>query len=152
MTSPTASPVIRKARSEDAAELAALSRELGYDTSLDAMNARLQSLGGRADDAVLACVAEAGIEGWLHAQRRLLLESGWSAEIVGLVVSASARRSGVGRRLVAAAIDWARLHQLDRVVVRSSTARIESHAFYRAIGFAATKQQQVYRLGLDAAE
>jgi GNAT superfamily N-acetyltransferase len=82
--------------------------------------------------------------GWVAAERRMLLESGERAELVGLVVGAAARRAGVGKALVSAAEQWATAQQLKVISVRSNIARLESHPFYESIGYARKKTQHSY--------
>lgn len=90
-----------------------------------------------------------GIVGWVAAERRLLLESGERAEIVGLIVGAGSRRNGIGRALVQAAEEWAVERRLDLIAVRSSVTRVESHPFYERLGYIRSKTQHAYlkRLG-----
>jgi GNAT superfamily N-acetyltransferase len=78
-----------------------------------------------------------------------VLESGFRVEIVGLVVAEDCRRHGVGRELVQRAEQWAAGLGAATVVVRSNTKREESHRFYPALGYAATKTQAVYRKRLE---
>ena len=73
---------------------------------------------------------------------------GDKAEVVGLVVDADARRAGAGRRLVAAAEDWARAQGMGELFLRSNVVRPEAHAFYPALGFERSKTQHVYRKAL----
>jgi GNAT superfamily N-acetyltransferase len=85
-----------------------------------------------------------GLLGWIGVERRSTLETGEKAEIVGLVIDARARRTGVGRALAEAAEDWARRQGFDALMVRSNAARIESHPFYLKHGYQLRKTQQVY--------
>jgi GNAT superfamily N-acetyltransferase len=82
--------------------------------------------------------------GWVAAERRLLLESGERAEIVGLIVTADARRSGTGLALVKAAEEWAAEQGMQTISVRSNVARLESHPFYERLGYVRTKTQHAY--------
>ena len=59
-----------------------------------------------------------------------------------------ARRSGAGRRLIAAAEDWTRARGLRELFLRSSVDRTEAHVFYPALGFERSKTQHVYRKSL----
>ena len=74
-----------------------------------------------------------------------MIEVGAWVEIVGLVVSSKARRSGIGRRLIAEVERWAASLGAERVVVRSNTKRDESHRFYPAMGYEMVKTQAVYQ-------
>ena len=46
------------------------------------------------------------------------------------------RRQGIGRRLVAEALDWIRGRGVARVEIQVATGNREGQAFWRAIGFA----------------
>lgn len=135
---------IRPALPADAAELARLSGQLGYPVEADEMSRRLALVLADADRAVLVADAGSRLLGWLGVERRTTLEGGTQAEIVGFVVDAQARRSGVGQRLLAMAESWARERGFDELHVRSNIARAESHPFYEKHGFVRRKTQHVY--------
>ena len=135
---------LRPARPEDAAEIARLSTELGYPADADAMAPRLRVVLDDPSRHVIVASAENGLLGWIGMERRLSLEGGEQAEIVGLVVDARARRTGLGAALTGAAEDWARGLGYDRIVVRSNAARVESHPFYEKHGYVRKKTQHVY--------
>ena len=149
---PPATMRIRPACEADAPELARLSGQLGYPSDAAAMRERLQKLGASADHAVFVAEpaggpagnASAALLGWVHVGRGIWLESGESAEILGLVVGAAARRGGAGRQLVAAAEQWSRAAGLARIVVRSNAVRPEAHAFYPKLDYTLAKTQRVY--------
>ena len=143
-TPPNAGPSIRAAERSDAGAIARLSTELGYPNSEEEIRARIARL--LQSDAYFLVVAEQGSEviGWIAAERRLLLESGERAEIVGLIVTENARRVGTGQSLVSAAEQWARQHGLDSMAVRSNVARAESHPFYERLGYVRAKTQHAY--------
>ena len=138
---------VRSARDADAMELARLAGELGYPTEAAEMRRRLALLEGRTDHAVFVAERErpdGGMLGWIHVGCAILLESGESAEVLGLVVDPRGRRSGTGRMLVAAAEAWGRTLGLGSIVVRSNAVREEAHRFYPAIGYCLAKTQRVY--------
>ena len=85
-----------------------------------------------------------GVVGWVSAQRSLTLESGELYEITGLVVSASQRQQGIGKRLVQAAQAWADAQGATTMRVRSNIRRAESHPFYQSLGYMLDKTQHVY--------
>jgi len=64
---------------------------------------------------------------------------------MGLVVDVSARRQGLGSKLVDVAEHWARAQKLSSVTVRSNAARDQSRPFYESIGYSRSKTQHVYR-------
>ena len=140
---------IRGARLADAAEMARLAGELGYPASADAMAQRLAGLLPDAGQHIAVASDGERLLGWVHVQRGSTLDIGERAEIVGLVVDATARRHGLGRRLVAVAEGWTRAQGLASLLVRSNVARDVSHPFYQSIGFARIKTQHVYAKSLE---
>ncbi len=140
----TSSILIRAPRLTDADLLVGLTAELGYAATAAQLQARLAALAPRDLHFVRVAEAAGQLLGWVHAERRLNLESGERIELVGLVVSSTTKRSGVGRLLVQSVEDWARIQGVLQLVVRSNLVRIESHLFYPALGFQVSKAQQVY--------
>jgi N-acetylglutamate synthase-like GNAT family acetyltransferase len=136
---------IREANSGDATDLARLTAELGYTGSEDLMRRRLARIASQPDGVVLVAILDEKIAGWLQAHASVSLESGYVAEVAGLIVAASARRRGVGRALVENAERWASELGVEALLVRSNVQRAESHDFYRALGFISVKTQAVYR-------
>jgi GNAT superfamily N-acetyltransferase len=135
---------IRPPRAADAEQLGALNRELGYATDIAELVSRIDRLSGLEEHFVAVAEIDGTVVGWVQAEHRFSMESGDKAELVGLIVGAAARRSGVGRLLVQAAENWARDRGLQSMVVRSNVIRPESHSFYRQIGYSQSKTQHVY--------
>jgi GNAT superfamily N-acetyltransferase len=141
--------LIRGATLGDAAEIARLSAQLGYPADVAVFADRLARLLPLPTHAVLVCEGDDGrLSGFIGLEQRLMIESGDKVEVVGLVVDADARRTGAGRRLIAAAEDWARTRGLRELFLRSNVVRPEAHAFYPALGFERCKTQHVYRKAL----
>lgn len=140
---------LRPARIDDAAAIAALSTQLGYPTTTEQAAARLSQLLPMPDHCILIAERAGSVAGWAHVERRVNLESGDRAELMGLVVDEKARRAGIGGKLVEAVEHWAAARQLEILVVRSNVAREASHAFYRQIGYQAVKSQHVYQKSMN---
>jgi predicted N-acetyltransferase YhbS len=137
---------VRTATEADAAQIAALSRELGYPEEARAMRDRLRRILARDDHRVYVAEAEGGdVCGWIQAHSCDILEYGFRVEITGLVVSGQMRRKGVGGSLVAQVEKWASEISAGAIVVRSNAKRVESHEFYPALGYLPSKTQVVYR-------
>jgi GNAT superfamily N-acetyltransferase len=135
---------LRNAGLDDAAQIARLASELGYPTTAPEIAACLALLLPLSHHHVVVAQGDDKLIGWIAVERRLTLESGERIEIVGLVVSAVARRSGVGRALVADAERWALAQGFNSIAVRSNVARAESHPFYEGLGYVRRKTQHVY--------
>ena len=140
--------VVRRAASDDAPHVAALSRVLGYPVDPGVMSERLAHLAARDADAVFVAVDRDRIVGWIHGSERELLEVGRQVEILGLVVDLTTRRSGAGRALVDAVERWAASRGVAQVSVRSNVVRVESHPFYERLGYKRVKTQHSYRKAL----
>ena len=137
---------VRAAVLGDAPTIAALSRGLGYPVAVEMLAQRLGRLLTQSDEIVLvADVVPGQVLGWVHGSEQELLETGRRCEILGLVVDAEHRRTGVGRRLVAALEQWAVSRGLEEMAVRSNVVRSESHPFYERLGYVRAKTQHAYR-------
>src|SRR6266480_3535006 len=127
----------------DAEVVAGLVTELGYPNQIEAIRRRIRPIG----EVDLLLVATDGSDkpvGFIQAHRVCIIEVGFRVEILGLVVSSSGRRSGIGRRLIDEAERWAKHIGAEVVSVRSNTKRTEAHVFYPALGYTKIKTQAVY--------
>lgn len=134
---------IRPALPEDAERLAALSTELGYPMTPEEAAARLRELTGHPDHAIFVAESDGRVAGWIQVSLPRIFETPARAEIAGLVVDETARGRGIGRELVAAAVDWARDRGCLAIRVRSNVVRERAHAFYRRESFGDIKTQVV---------
>ena len=136
---------IRRAKTEDAAQLAELTTQLGYPATPAELRKRLRQISPASQNAVFVAEAkEAGVIGWLHVTKQALLESDVRAEINGLVVAEGHRSLGAGAQLLAAAEDWARKHGCKSMSVRSNVIRERAHQFYERNGFEHYKTQKTF--------
>lgn len=136
---------IRTAATDDSAELARLSAELGYAVSEEEIRQRVADIGPTANRLLaVACRAGPGLLGWIEAERRLSLVSGERVEITGLVVDSTARRRGIGKALVSHIEAWASSMRVPSVTVRSNVLRESAHRFYTGLGYVCTKTQDRY--------
>ncbi len=136
--------VIRLAKAEDAAAIAGLSKQLGYPATAEQSKSRLEAVIGSNEHAVFTACDGGEVVGWVHVFLALRVESDPFAELGGFVVSASHRRRGIGRRLLAAAEDWTAGRGVTKLRVRSRLEREDARAFYENLGFSVTKEQRVY--------
>ena len=131
---------IRDARAGDAAELAALTTELGYPSTAAEIARRLPFVLAGDEQRLLVAVDENDrAVGWIHVALVRTLENDPYAQIVGLVVATAARGTGIGAGLVAEAEAWARGRAVSIIRVRSNVTRERTHAFYLREGYAIAK-------------
>lgn len=136
---------VRLAHLNDAAAINTLTAVLGYAATLDQTTTWLAELVESLQHAVYVAEREQQVYGWLVVERRLSLESGYKAQITGLVVAEEAQRCGLGQQLVAAAKEWARQQGLTSLTVSSNIQRDGSHRFYQALGFKLCKTSHFYQ-------
>ncbi|MFC4159682.1 GNAT family N-acetyltransferase [Chitinimonas lacunae] len=139
---------LRRAVLADAAVLAALAGELGYARTAEEIGATLSRFAARDDQAVWVAEHRGQVLGWLHASERLALESSLRVEVLGLVVTAAARGSGIGARLLLEAEAWARLRGVAEIELRSNIRREDAHRFYLRQGYLQSKTSYTFRKAL----
>jgi GNAT superfamily N-acetyltransferase len=135
---------LRRARLNDAPRIAALATQLGYPSTASEVRKRLERIRHQHDHFVAVVDTAGTVVGWVHAFVKYSLDVAPRAEIGGLVVDQSHRGLGLGKILMGAAEEWARLRDLEGVYLRSNVVREPAHAFYKAIGYRRTKSQHCY--------
>ena len=141
--------IFRKATLADTSPITELSGQLGYPSSTEKMQERLQQMLGNDDHCIYVCEQDAKVTGWIHAFYSLTVESDPCVEIAGLVVDETQRSKGIGRMLIGKVAAWAREKKISRIRVRSRMTRKETHRFYLKNGFTEIKDQKVFDLPLD---
>jgi GNAT superfamily N-acetyltransferase len=139
---------VRAMQLKDISRIATLSEQLGYLVSIQDLEYRFHEIVKHPNDGLFVAVKNEEVVGWVHVYPTHLLETEPYAEIGGLVVDQNARRLGVGRALVDAAIGWTRERNLKILRVRSNVARKEAHHFYPGVGFERIKSQHVYSMNV----
>lgn len=138
---------IRRAGPDDAAAVAGLLNELGYPVSADFMRSQLERLGQSPDDYVLVAETGSGVCGLVKLHVMLTLhEERCLGRLTALVVTASGRGRGIGRALVVEAKRIARQRNCSRLEVTSAEHRVDTHEFYRKVGFQETSRRFVLDL------
>jgi predicted N-acetyltransferase YhbS len=126
--------LIRRATSEDAAEIAPLLDDLGYPSTATQVEARLAAL--PPQELVLVAQVDGRIAGLAGLRVEPLLErdNPWG-RLTALVVGTRWRRRGVGESLVRAVEAEARARGCEGIVLSSGHHRDEAHAFYEHLGY-----------------
>lgn len=142
---------LRLYQSSDCAALADLMTTLGYPTTPDEMAQRMSRLESSSYRTIVA-TSENTVVGMIGLVRNFLWEqNGCYVRIQALVVQASARRQGIGRRLMEAAERWAA--ELDAVFVALNcgerSEREAAHHFYKRLGFQRKSIGYIKRLSVQ---
>jgi len=127
---------VRVIAPEDAAAVAELSAQLGYEATAAAIEERIATLLLNAENqvALVACVG-GDVVGWIEASVVRHLQSEPQALIGGLVVKDGVRGLGVGKRLCAEVEAWTKNKGLTVVRVTSRSTREGAHRFYLREGY-----------------
>ncbi|MDF2840928.1 MAG: GCN5-related N-acetyltransferase [Clostridia bacterium] len=134
--------VVRKAEIHDIGGIAPLCSQLGYPCTFEEINGRINELMNDDEHVIYVAVnSEGNIVGWIHSYIYKLFYAERAAEIGGLVVDEFVRRLGVGRKLMKAVEEWARLMECVVLGLRSNSKRVEAHKFYQDMGYEKVKEQ-----------
>lgn len=130
---------IRQAIAQDADAMANLSHQLGYSTTVSAVQHRLAQMHSANHAVYVAEIPNIGVVGWIHAHLCLLLQTDLHAEIGGLVVDENYRECGIGRQLLLQMEQWASQQGCKSVYLRSNIIRKQAHIFYEKMGYSYIK-------------
>jgi GNAT superfamily N-acetyltransferase len=140
---------VRPARKSDAASIARLMSQLGYEVSpLDA-GARLERISAKPEHRFLVAEFDGSVVGWIHASLSEHLDAETCVLIEGLVVDRRQRRAGIGKQLLTEVEEWARATGCAMVRLRSTDARTEAHKFYEHLGYRKIKTQFSFAKAVD---
>jgi GNAT superfamily N-acetyltransferase len=102
-----------------------------------------------ADAVVLVAERDATIIGYVYAGLEPLSWKelrGPAGFIHDIVVDEAARRSGIARQLIAAAIDWLRAHGAPRVILWTAAQNSTAQRLFAAAGFRPTMMEMTLEL------
>ena len=140
---------IRSAKISDSVAIAELSKQLGYETEVVAVQHRLEKILKHSENCIYTATTKEGeVVGWIHGFYALRVEANFFVEIGGLVVNTNFRKNGIGQKLVDKVIEWSRSKNYTKLRVRCNAIRKESHKFYEKIGFELNKEQKVFDIKL----
>lgn len=138
-----ADATVRDALPGDAARIAALAHQLGYDVPVAHAGRMLESRDG-AHQIFVAVVPRVGVVGWAEVRIETHLLQSHDASLDGLVVEDEYRGTGIGAALLDAAERWARGANCRALLVRSNVVRERAHGFYERNGYARVKSQHIF--------
>jgi ribosomal protein S18 acetylase RimI-like enzyme len=127
---------IRAADMNDAAALALLMCELGYETTRSEMHARMERIA--ADERYRTFVAVldgkvCGMIGTLTCPSYEHNDSG--GRILALATLSTMRRRGIGRALIATAENDFAQRGVRRIALNTQLTREDAHTFYESLGY-----------------
>jgi GNAT superfamily N-acetyltransferase len=127
---------IRAAKLTDAADVAALMCQLGYETTPAEMEERLRVVLDNSAYTTLLAESAGGVCGMIGTFSQPSYEhNDLSGRIIALVVSKQGRRRGIGRALIAAAEKNFASKGVIRISLTTRLTRKDAHQFYEALGY-----------------
>jgi len=127
---------IRHARPGDAAVLAQLMCELGYETKRTEMEMRLKSILCNPVYKTFVAIIDGCICGMIGTLTcRSYEHNGPSGRILALVTLSAARRRGIGRALIAIAEKDFAQRGIRRIALDTRLTREDAHKFYESLGY-----------------
>ena len=130
--------IIREAISQDVSELALLMGQLGYPTSIEEMQVRMDNIQLNSNYHTLVVEFEGSIVGMAGVSIGYFYElDGSYARILAFVVDSNYRKKGIGANLIHKAEEWARKQGATSIVLNSGTRpeRFAAHQFYKNVGY-----------------
>ena len=127
---------IRHAQPGDAAVLAQLMCELGYETTKSEMQMRLQRIATDERYRTFVAVRDGNACGMIGTLTYPSIEhNDPSGRIVALVILRTMRRRGIGRALLATAEKDFAQRGIRRIGLNTQLAREDAHKFYESLGY-----------------
>jgi GNAT superfamily N-acetyltransferase len=127
---------IRSAELNDAAELAELMSQLGYETNRTEMERRLKSILCNPAYKTFVAIMDGCVCGMIGTLTYPSYEhNDSSGRILAVVTLNVARRRGIGRALIATAEKDFTQRGIRRVALNTRFIREDAHKFYEALGY-----------------
>lgn len=142
---------IRAIQRHDAAQVAALSLQLGYQRSPEQILNWID-IHDASTQTVFIAHRENEVLGWIEVSVVTHLQSDRHTLIGGLVVKEGTRGLGIGRKLCEQAEAWTAAQNIATIRVTSRSTREDAHRFYLRDGYEQVKTSAVFekRLGTEA--
>lgn len=113
--------------------------QLGYPTGVDQMRARLSEILSESNRVTFVAESKGVVVGMAGAVVASYYErDGKYARLVALIVSSTARRRGIGTKMVKSIESWSAGNGASSIVVNSARKRTEAHRFYKRLGYLCT--------------
>ena len=127
---------IRHAQPGDAAALAQLMCELGYDTTKSEMQMRVQRIATDERYRTFVAVRDRKVCGMIGTLTYPSYEhNDPSGRILALAILSTMRRRGIGRALIASAENDFAHRGIRRVALDTRLVREDAHKFYESLGY-----------------
>jgi ribosomal protein S18 acetylase RimI-like enzyme len=127
---------IRAAEMNDAAALAQLMCELGYETTKSEMQTRIERISTDERYRTFVAVLDGKVCGMIGTLTSLSYEhNDPGGRILAIAILKTMRRRGIGRALIATAENDFAERGIRRMALNTQLAREDAHKFYESLGY-----------------
>jgi ribosomal protein S18 acetylase RimI-like enzyme len=127
---------IRVAEKNDAAALAQLMSELGYETTESEMQTRMERISTDERYRTFVAVLDGKVCGMIGTLTSLSYEhNDPGGRILAIAILSTMRRRGIGNALMATAENDFAHRGIRRVALNAQLAREDAHKFYESLGY-----------------
>jgi len=127
---------IRTAEMNDAAAVAQLMCELGYETTKSEMETRMERIAADERYHTFVAVRDEKVCGMIGTLTSLSYEhNDLGGRILALVTSKTMRRHGIGRALIETAEKDFAQRGIRRIALNTRLSREDAHKFYESLGY-----------------
>lgn len=133
----------------DLEETTRLMGDLGYPSSMEQTQRRMERLHADPESWTFVAVADGEVTGMIGIRRTQYYESDdLTAQVMALVTKKARQGSGVGKALIAYAEQWAAANECTSLTLTSGIKpdRLIAHEFYKKRGFDITGYRFVKKL------
>ena len=126
---------LRAMTPDDLPALDPLLRQLGYVIAQDDIARRFSAVMEAPGHSLDVAERSGRVVGFIHVFARAAIEKSPEVIVQALVVDDGLRGSGIGRKLMQRAEDWATANGYGSVALGTQTRRDDAHAFYERLGY-----------------
>lgn len=138
--------LIRECKVLDYQDITLLNKEeMGYDYPAEDTKKQLEKLLMDENHKIYVATVGDEIVGYVHANKYDLLYAPPMKNIMGIAVSSTFRKKGIGKMLLNKVEEWARNTGACGVRLVSGATRTGAHAFYRNCGYSGNKEQRNFK-------
>ncbi|MCL2706159.1 MAG: GNAT family N-acetyltransferase [Spirochaetaceae bacterium] len=135
----------RDIKKQDIEKMVQMSAEVGYKIRYEKFSERISELIKNSNIGVIAAANEENkIVGWVQLEISNFIFSDKACNILGVFIDKNYRGNQIGRKLIEKAQEWAREKGCISFKISSDITRIDSHAFYKHMGFKHIKTEQIF--------
>ena len=130
-----------------------MSAEVGHEVRYENFSERINELTKNSNtEVIVAANEENKIVGWTQLEISNFIFSNKTCNILGVFIDKNYRGNQIGRQLIEKAQEWAKRKGCISYRICSDITRIDSHAFYKHMGFKPIKTEQIFSRGVEKGE